>query len=158
METALTEYEFCPSCGAGVEKLNSRTGFCAKCSFRVTGKRECGNCGREFIPYQNSRNLCQSCQNLRWLERNADAIERVMVHHNSSDVAKAIQLVYDDNRPRCAMCGDKLKHGTKGRTIFCGKKDACRRAAIRFRNYKKRNNLSEEDALERALHGSRTSK
>lgn len=154
METAqVTELEWCPNCGEGVDKLNSLTGFCPKCSFQVTGKKECERCGREFIPYQNSRTQCTPCRNLAWLERNADAVERVMVHYGSTDVVNAIQKVYDDNRPRCAMCGDKLKHGTRGRTKFCGKRDECRRASIRYHHYRKRNGMSDDDALERAIHG-----
>lgn len=158
METAqATELEWCPSCGEGVQKLNALTGLCPSCSFEVTGKKECERCGNEFIPYQNSRTICQSCTRLKWLERNADAIERVMVHYDDTDVVTAIQKVYDDNRPRCAMCGDSLKHGTRGRTVFCKKRDECRRASIRYHHYRKRNGMSDDDALERALHG-RTSK
>lgn len=153
MATVQSEYEWCPNCGNSVTQLNSRTGFCSKCSFTLTGKKECESCGKEFIPYQNSRTKCQSCIQEDWLRRNADAIERVMAHDGSTDVVQAIQKVYDDNRPRCVMCGDKLKHGTKGRTIFCKKRDECRRASIRYHNYRKRNGMSDDDALERALHG-----
>lgn len=153
MAQEATELEWCPNCGEGVEKLNPLTGFCSDCSYSATGKRECERCGREFTPYQNSRTKCNSCLNEEWLGRNADSIERVMAHYGSTDVLSAIQLVYDDNRPRCVMCGDKLKHGTRGRTVFCNKRDECRRASIRYHNYRKRNGMSAEAALERAIHG-----
>jgi hypothetical protein len=146
--------EWCPSCGDGVDKLNPITGFCFSCSPSIDGKIPCENCGKDFFPYQNSRKTCNDCRNLEWLQRNADSIERVMVHYEIS-VIEAIQKVHDDNRPRCAMCGDKIKHGTKGRSVFCKKRDECRRAAVRFSNYRKRNNMSDDEALERALHGSR---
>lgn len=70
---------------------------------------------------------------------------------NNFDVITAIQKVYDDNRPRCVMCGDKIKHGAKGRTIFCKKRDGCRRASIRFHHYRKRKGLNYDDALKKAL-------
>lgn len=144
--------EWCPSCGNGVDRLHPITGFCFKCSQSIDGKTVCENCGEDFTPYQNSRKTCLKCRNLQWLERNADSIERVMVHFQINAI-QAIQRVYDDNRPRCAMCGDKIKHGTRGRTTFCKKRDECRRAAVRFYNYRKRNNMSDDEALERALHG-----
>ncbi|SRR6266576_1595356 len=154
MGTPLHQFdEWCPSCGEGVDKLNPFTGFCEQCS-SVGGKRICENCGNEFTPFQNSRTTCGNCRNDEWLRRNADSIERVMAHY-SITVIEAIQRVHDDNRPRCAMCGDKIKHGTKGRTYFCTKREPCRRAGIRYRNYRARRNMTHDDALERALHGKR---
>lgn len=154
MATQLKFDEWCPSCGEGVYRLNPLTGFCLSCTPIVLGQTtaECERCGKEFVLYQNSRTKCLPCRNIEWLERNADAIERVMVYYEIS-VIDSIIKVHDDNRPRCAMCGDQIKHGTKGRSIFCGKRDPCRRAAVRFYNYRRRNKLSYDDALERALHG-----
>lgn len=153
--TQLQFNEFCPKCGEGVARLNSLTGFCLECSPFVAGETrlDCEICGKEFTTYQNSRTTCLPCRNIQWLVRNADALERVMVHDNNVNVVKAIIKVHDDNRPRCAMCGDKIKHGTNGRTMFCSKRDGCRRAAIRYRIYRKRNMLLDEEALERAVHG-----
>lgn len=148
--------EWCPSCGGGVNVppgLNPVTGFCYPCSPSVVGYQiPCETCGKDFIPFQNSRRVCSSCRRREWLYKNGDSIERVMVHYNIPAI-EAIMKVADDNRPRCAMCGDKIKQGTKGRTKFCNKKDECRRAQIRYRNYKKRNGLSDDDALEKAVHG-----
>lgn len=145
--------EVCASCGDFVDRLNPVTGFCFQCSPDVVGNYiPCETCGNDFIPHQNSRRVCITCRRREWLSKNADSVERVMVHHQviASD---AIIRVANDNRPRCAMCGDKIKGGTRGRTKFCGKKDQCRRAAIRYHNYRKRNNLPDDIALEQAIHG-----
>ena len=146
---------FCPNCGNWRE-LNPITGFCWICSPDdcKPGEALCEICGNRFIVGNRHRKQCDKCvnTNLDWLRRNADSIERVMVHYEIDSIA-AIQRVYDDNRPRCVMCGDKIKHGTMGRTIFCSKRDSCRRASIRYRNYKKRKGMSDDDALERAIHG-----
>lgn len=144
--------EWCPVCGEGVDKLNPFTGFCAECSVTTNGRKVCESCGNDFLPSQNSRTMCSFCRNAEWLGRNADAIERVMVHYSITAV-ESIQKIYDDNRPRCAMCGDKIKHGKSGKSIFCTKKDPCRRAAIRYHHYRVRNNMNDDEALERALHG-----
>lgn len=145
--------EWCPSCGDGVDVLNPVTGFCFSCSPSVVGSYiPCESCGNDFIPYQNSRKLCISCRRREWLTRNGDSIERVMVHYSITAI-EAIIKVGDDNRPRCAMCGDKIKQGTKGRTMFCSKRDECRRASVRYKNYRKRNGLPDDVALERAIHG-----
>ena len=149
--------EWCPSCGDGVDRLNPVTGFCFSCSPDVVGYYiPCETCGKDFLPSQNSRKTCITCRRVQWLVRNADSIEMVMVHYNNTSVVQAILKVADDNRPRCAKCGDKIKQGTRGRTLFCGKRDDCRRAAVRYYNYRKRNGLSDDDALERAVHGANT--
>jgi hypothetical protein len=146
--------QFCPECGSGVGSLNSATGFCDDCSYLVTGKRVCESCGNEFTPYQTSRTTCTECRRLEWYRRNADAIERVMATKFVT-VFIAVGIVHDDNRPRCVMCGDDIKHGTKGRTLFCTKRDACRRASIRYNRYRKRNKMTDDEALEKVLNGKR---
>lgn len=74
----------------------------------------------------------------------------------SVTVFMAVGIVHDDNRPRCAMCDDEIKHGTKGRTLFCTKRDACRRAGIRYNRYRKRNKMTDDEALEKVLNGRTT--
>lgn len=147
------DYEFCSACGGFFNYLNPFTGWCRTCSIGF-----CESCGHAFKPDKNSRKVCINCIRFSWLERNIDAIERVMSARGIT-VVMAIQVVYDDNRPRCAMCGDTIKHGSKndrgqtGRMSFCNKRDSCRRAAIRYHHYRKRNKLPDDIALEKALHG-----
>lgn len=138
--------EFCSNCGDWVDKLNPFSGFCNKCS----SIKVCESCGEAYVAAPHK--LCKPCRNTRWLRRNADSIERVMAVKRV-DAITAIQIVHDDNRPRCAMCGDKIRHRTKGLTTFCKKRDTCRRASIRYHHYRTRNKMSDDDALERALHG-----
>ena len=156
--TQLKYDEWCPNCGEGVDAqdINPFTGFCITCTpvDVSAGEVLCEICGNRFIVGNRNRKQCDRCvnTNIAWLRRNADAIERVMVHYEV-DAITAIQKVYDDNRPRCVMCGDEIKHGTKGRTRFCKKRDRCRRAAIRYHHYRKRKGMSDDAALERAIHG-----
>lgn len=145
------EYEFCTACGNEVRFLNPVTGWCNDCSVDHTDQAVCESCGNEFTRYQSSRKTCLQCRRDEWLERNADSIERAIA--DGLTLIKAIVKVSDDNRPVCAKCGDPIKQGTQGRTNFCKKRDACRRASIRYSAYKKRNHMSHDDALRKALHG-----
>jgi hypothetical protein len=138
------ELEYCPNCGSGVESLNPITGWCKSCS-----KGYCENCDKKFKAYQNSRTTCRECRENEWLERNADKLDEALA--DGLSLLRASIRVHNDNRPRCVMCGSEIKHGTKGRTIFCGKRDECRRAAIRFNRYRKRKGMSYNDALEKVL-------
>jgi len=144
-----TEVDWCPNCGEGVESLNPFTGFCDSCS-----PGYCVNCGKKFTPYQTSRITCNDCRRVEWLSRNADAIEKEMARGYT--VIVAIVRVSNLNRPKCVVCGDDIKYGTQGRTIFCGKRDSCRRASIRFHRYRKRGGMSYDAALQKVLEGIRT--
>lgn len=116
--------EFCTECGEFVSELNTVTGWCDPCSVKsgwVTPS--CPGCGRE----SSNGQFCSRCYYIKWLERNADAIETVMaVRVVSVRVAK--KIVEADNRPICQSCHDPINRGQKGRHFFCTKKPECVKA------------------------------
>lgn len=139
--------ELCPSCGDFVEKLNDETGWCDPCS-GITPSTHCRRCNQ---PLGANNGLCNQCKYILWLEKNADAIERVMVQYCVSS-AQAKKIVLEQNRPLCLCCLNPIKGGTKGRHFFCTKTAKCRKAQNAYRYYKFRKGWSHEDALERALY------
>lgn len=120
------------------------TGWCYPCS-GVAPPVYCEGCGNELQP--NDHTYCSRCKYLRWLERNADEIERVMAIAGVSS-GKAKQLVRSSNRPKCLCCGNPIKGGQKGKNFFCRKTKACRTG---HNSYHYHRTKGDKDALQRAV-------
>lgn len=141
MQSHLLEYEeFCPSCGK-FATLDDVTGWCFPCSGRAS-PQYCERCGKE-----TEGKLCDSCKYMRWLERNADKIEAVMVSLQVS-AGKAKKIVRSENRPICLCCGNPIKGGQSGKNYFCRKTKACRKGHNSYHYYRTR---GFSDALQRGM-------
>src|SRR6266403_2302825 len=101
--------EFCPNCGEFVPYLHEETGFCYSCS-GIEPTRRCLGCNS--IIEEGSE--CNRCKYRKWLERNADNIERIMVTNGvKASIAKRIVLA--NNRPVCLVCRNPIKGGQVGK-------------------------------------------
>jgi hypothetical protein len=89
------------------------------------------------------------CKRLRWLERNAEAIEAMMMEGLS--VRAAIAAVSSNNRPTCLCCGGVIRHGTRDRHFFCRKHPECRRMRRRYKYLVYDKRYSKEKALNLVL-------
>ena len=125
--------EVCPSCGDIVEELDENTGWCKQCA----GVEEtyCLSCGSTFSKDAPHRKLCPKCRDERWLARNADALELLLLHGYT--IANAKQQVYEHNRPKCLSCGAVLS-GARNGALFCTKTQECRSWRRRYRTLKER--------------------
>jgi predicted amidophosphoribosyltransferase len=63
------------------------------------------------------------------LSINSNALEHYMLHGYS--VAAAVDRVYAENRPTCAVCGKPIKHASKS-AVFCRRTPECRRYSRRY--------------------------
>jgi hypothetical protein len=129
----LEDIEVCPSCGELVRQLDSTTGWCLDCS--GTTKVSCLSCGGWFQKDQPHRKLCQKCRDERWLARNANSLETLLLHGYAIDSAR-IQI-YERNRPRCLSCGAVLT-GARNGALFCTKTKECRSWRRRYRTLMER--------------------
>lgn len=146
------ELEFCTECGDFVESLNSLTGWCNECS-RQMGyiAPSCASCGAELANSNNGK-LCSHCKYVGWLERNADAIERVMAVQGVH-VRIAIKIVRASNRPTCQSCGQPIIGGQRGRHSFCKKNPECIKGHNVFEYHLR--SKPREEALNLAITASR---
>lgn len=143
-----SDLEFCAECGGLVARLNEQTGWCDDCSKELGYiTPSCPSCGVE----NETGKLCSRCKYEFWLERNADAIERVMAIQSVS-VRVARRVVQADNRPKCKSCGHPIKGGTKGRSLFCTKRPECVKAHNTYTYH--RRSKSQSEALELAITAS----
>ena len=127
------DYELCPSCGEFVEELDEDTGWCYTCS-GVT-KVSCLSCGAPFQKDAAHRKLCPKCRDERWLARNAESLEALLLHGYS--ITNARDQVYEYNRPHCLSCGAVLA-GARNNAHFCTKTPECRSWRRRYRTLKER--------------------
>lgn len=144
--------EYCSECSNLVESLNDTSGWCDDC----TRKNGYESLITPLCPSCNSPNsdgkLCSRCKYESWLQRNANAIELVMVVQVVS-VRVAKKVVLEQNRPICQSCGNKIKGGQKDRHFFCTKNPECRKGHTVY-EYNLRNKPQRE-ALELAITASR---
>lgn len=147
-ESQLDESEFCTECGNFVVELNEATGWCFDCSKELGYiVPSCPHCGEESI----NGKLCSRCKYVRWLERNADAIESVMaIQCVTASAAK--RIVRESNRPICNSCGNPIKGGQKDKHYFCRKNPECVKAHTAY-SYHIRNKPHDE-ALQLAITAS----
>lgn len=117
----MPQLEWCPNCGEPTSRLNNYTGWCPSCS--------------SSDPY---------AQLEIYLENNADHIEHYMAKGNT--VFQAVLLIRSDTRPSCLTCGDLLSHAPR-HSIFCSKRERCRKASNRYRYLYKQKGLSKSEAL-----------
>lgn len=129
-----TDVEICPSCGEFKEELEPVTGWCTECS-GLANKVMCLSCGEGFSKDASHRKLCPKCRNERWLARNADQLEILLLHGFTISVAR--RQVYVANRPRCLSCGAVLA-GARNGAQFCTKTPECRSWRRRYRTLKER--------------------
>lgn len=131
--------EVCPNCGDFVERLHHASGWCYACS-----PPTCKLCGEEFDDYGQHRDFCSKCRKIVWDQEHADAIERYLA--DGLTLTKARQAVKQDGRPACLCCGEPIPYGNPWRDRFCSKQ-LCKRAARRYRYYRKDKRMSQEEAL-----------
>ncbi len=55
--------------------------------------------------------------------------------------------VKEDKRPRCLCCGEPILYGNPKKDKFCNKNDDCRKAARRYKYYRREKKLLPEIAL-----------
>lgn len=138
------EEEICPNCG-DLALLDEVTGWCPRCANGGTNPLSCLRCGTKLndVLYK----FCSSCRYMRWLEQNADEIERTMAAVVVS-AGKAKELVRADNRPKCLCCDRPIKGGQRGKNYFCSRTKACRTGQNSYHYYR---NRGDRKALEKAL-------
>lgn len=147
MDTVIAEIlhsEVCPSCGEFVDSLYEVTGWCDSCS----GVAPCPRCGNKQEIAKGANKTCGSCKYDKWLEANADELERLLCKGLSK--RQAIFNIRDRNRPICQSCGNPIKGGTKGRHFFCKKTPACLRANNSYHHYRHYRKFSHEVSLAKA--------
>lgn len=143
------DLEFCTECCDFVESLNEHTGWCNSCSERLGYVApSCPSCGNPTI----SGKLCSHCKYVKWLDQNADAIERVMATEGIR-IRAAIRIVRVSNRPICQSCGQPIKGGQRGRHHFCTKNPECVKGHNVFEYHLR--TKSREEALELAITAAR---
>ena len=133
--------EVCPSCG-DFSELIPATGFCATC----TGNT-CRRCGDPL----DSGSYCNDCRRIRWLEKNAEAIEDNLLRGLS--LRQSILQVADSIRPTCIICNEPIPRGTNGRHFICTKNVQCRQARRRYRYLVYDKGYSKEAAIEAITNG-----
>lgn len=126
-----SEDELCPSCGEFVLHLELDTGWCSECS-GITESR-CESCGRSYTKDAPHRRLCQYCRRERWLERNGELMEELI---ERMPAEAAMRQIYAMNRPFCFSCGNQIKGGKPGISMFCQANVACRKWQRRYRTLK----------------------
>jgi len=148
--------ELCASCGKESTTLNDITGWCAGCTLSFFKNSDnngdsllCYSCGELFKRAGQFRSKCPSCRENDWQEANADRIERWMGTGLPYELARL--RVLDENRPNCLGCGKPIKHGTKGRHIFCSTTQRCRKLYRRYKYLKEHYILTREQAIERTM-------
>ena len=144
-------FEVCSSCGKFVESLNEYTGWCASCSLDDPASKVCASCGKPFAG-ERWRKLCKGCRKELWFKRNAFVLEEALL--TGTTLVEAIELVLEENRPYCIVCGNAIKGGKNG-ALFCTTKKRCRTAARYFRYLLYEKQIQRAPALERTLirHG-----
>jgi hypothetical protein len=147
MAIVINDDEFCPNCGAFVPYLHEETGFCYSCS-GIEPTRRCSGCNN-ILGDDHEGNECWRCKYRRWLERNADNIERVMVT-NGVKASKAKRIVLASNRPICLSCREPIKGGQIGKHFFCRTNKICRKASTTYR-YHRTKNKSHDEAIKKAI-------
>jgi predicted amidophosphoribosyltransferase len=128
-ELATDPNELCPSCGGWVEKLDPGSGWCSECTL------EC-HPDHTFSKH-------------RWemfLARHADRLEELM--HQGLFLTSAMQVIRNEIRPNCVICGTPLKGGNRGRPArFCGKHEY---AWYRLRRYRNQG-FNQSEALQKVI-------
>jgi hypothetical protein len=132
--------EACCNCGELVVVLDPVSGWCYACT-----PPACLNCGEEFSTYGQHRDLCAKCRRELWDQHNADAIERYM--GVGLTLTQARLCVKEENRPKCLCCGEPIFYGNPEKDRFCKRTELCRKAARRYKYYRRDKKLSPELAL-----------
>ena len=136
----------CPSCGKWA-LIDEMTGWCFPCNGKAPPVK-CERCGNALA--YGIYKYCSSCRYMRWLEQNADEIERVIVSVEVS-AGRAKQIVRANIRPRCLCCRKPIKGGVKDKNYFCRKTPACRTGHNSYHYHRTTKHRSKDEALRLAL-------
>jgi len=132
--------EVCCSCGTLVVVLDPVSGWCFTCA-----PPACVKCGESFSAYGQRRDLCAKCRRELWDQQNADALERYM--GVGLTLTQARLCVKEDKKPRCLCCGEVIAYGNPDRDHFCKRTYECRRAARRYKYYRRDKKMTPDLAL-----------
>lgn len=122
--------EFCSSCGYFVDELDETTGWCYNCA-RLDNNDRTGSV------------LSVSKMELA-LRANADRVEFYISTANAS-VSQALLLAQQDG-PTCIVCGNPMKHASRG-ALICRKNKECRRISRRYTYLYRERGLTKIEAI-----------
>lgn len=145
MTELASNLDFCPCCGSWADDFDEITGWCRECSPQQEPR--CSVCGEHTRLYGST--VCLACKNENWLTAHSDDLEFLIVYKGYS-FSRARLTVTNMIRPVCKCCGEPVKGGKPGVTLFCRTKEKCKAA---YRKYRRLRNAGKahDDALREVI-------